>query len=201
MFISAKIIGILCISSASICIAQPLKSYGIKGGLSYSTQSWEPQSTLGFAPTYRTGIAAGFFLEGFNVSQLSMLAELWYVEKGFQQPGGVNITHPSLVYVSMPILLKYHIDTESFEPYFFGGPSIDYLFHISSAGLLSVTEAHSEGDSDIGFVVGAGIRYSIPYIKNLLAEIRFNPSIITTYQSNTLTVRNSSFQFLLGIGR
>jgi hypothetical protein len=52
--------------------------------------------------------------------------------------------------------------------------------------------------SDIGISTGVGIEIPIAASAGLLAEFRYSPSFSDAFRNSALTVRNRSFEILLG---
>lgn len=179
---------------------QSLSSVGVVSGMTAATQSWTYTNGTSPETGYRIGPAAGIFVEGFRMRGLSFLAELWYVQKGMSLKNGSATAEPSLIYLSVPLLLKYRFGDVSFGYYLTAGPRFDYLFHIDAQQVTAVTDALSEGESDLGASVGAGIQFPLGPIPDLHAEVRYGMSIIPVYKSDALTIRNSGIDILIGIG-
>ncbi len=197
-----RILFIIVLSAAvthPVC-SQSLSSVGVVSGVTAATQSWTYTNGTSPETGFRIGAAAGVFVEGFRMRGLSFLAELWYVQRGMSMPNGSAAVEPSLVYISVPLLLKYRFGDASFDYYLTAGPRFDYLFHIDAQQVTAVTDALSEGESDLGASVGAGVQFPLGPIPDLHAEVRYGMSIIPVYKSDALTIRNSGIDFLIGIG-
>ncbi|MCK9409750.1 MAG: PorT family protein [Bacteroidetes bacterium] len=190
---------IFVLLSFSSSIAQPLKSYGLKLGGTFATQSWEFSRSPQFTPEYQLGPAAGIFVEGFKVGNFSVLAEFWYLQKGFSTTIDKVAISPKLVYLSLPFFLKYRIGDMDLTYYVMAGPRIDYLFQIDAQHVTAVTDAFSEGNSDIGISVGIGSQFNVWLVGNVITEFRFSPSLVNAFQNDSLTIRNNSFELVLGI--
>jgi hypothetical protein len=96
--------------------------------------------------------------------------------------------------------MRYRFGDSDLGYYLTAGPRIDYLFHIDPQRMTALTNALSEGESDFGFSAGTGIQFRLGFIPDIHLETRYSASIIPVYKTDLLTVRNSSIDFLLGIG-
>ncbi|NUN70901.1 MAG: PorT family protein [Bacteroidetes bacterium] len=180
--------------------AQSLSSVGVMAAGAASTQSWS--YTKGASPEtgYRIGYGAGLFVEGFRARGISFIWELWYLQRGLTTKVGAAAVEPSLTYISMPILMKVRFGDDGFAYYLTAGPRIEYLFHIEPQRMTALTDALSEGESDFGVSAGAGIQFPLGPVPDLHLECRYTMSILPIYNSDALTIRNSSIDLLLGIG-
>jgi hypothetical protein len=200
---------ILAILTLLICIpsfaqSQILKSYGIKAGAYRATQTFDYTRGFSLPTDYRWGIDAGGFVELFQHSNLSLLAELHYIQKGYaitlpvttpafpEGTGEYNTFKPRLDYLSMPIMAKVRYKTEILTPYIFAGPRFDFLLsqHDNAVDYLS---------TDIGAALGIGVEFSFESSPQYLIEGRFSPSFKNAYEHPNLTVKNKSFEILVGM--
>jgi hypothetical protein len=200
---------ILTILTLLICIpsfvqSQILKSYGIKAGAVQASQSFDYSINLSHPVDYRWGIDAGGFVELFQHPNLSLLTELHYIQKGyavtlpvttpvFPEGTGEYITFKTrLDYLSIPIMAKVRYETESLTPYIFAGPRFDFLLsqHDNAVDYLS---------TDIGAALGIGVEFSFESSPQVLIEGRFSPSFKNAYEHPNLTVKNKSFEILVGM--
>jgi hypothetical protein len=53
--------------------------------------------------------------------------------------------------------------------------------------------------TDVGGTIGVGVEIHTLLPVGLLAELRYNPSFRDSYKDKFLTVRNRSFDFLMGL--
>jgi len=186
--------------------AQPLKSFGIKGGITLANQTWSYSTSTTLETQNRMGTVVGLFVEGFRVSNFSMLAELWYTQKGFKttipsvsRPGEMESAAPQLDYGSLALSLKYKFPGDVLSPYLFCGPRWDVLGIAEKRGFKPAIVVNKVGNGDLGVSGGIGSEFNVGIFKNILAEIRFSPSLINTFQDDTLSVKNNSIEFVVGI--
>lgn len=178
----------------SVLYSQPLKSFGVKFGGTMATQSWTYSKGTPVTTEYRFGPAGGLFIEGFKAGNISVLGEFWYIQKGFTVTVNAASVQPSMVYFSLPFLMKYRIEDDGITYYGLAGPRIDYLFHIDPQSYTPLTDALSEGNSDVGVTAGLGLQF----FTSVLLEARFSPSLIPAFKNDSLTVTNNSFEFIVG---
>jgi hypothetical protein len=184
--------------------AQLIKSYGLKIGTATATQSFDYNSNLSFDTEYRWGYDIGAFVEFFNIPQLSLLTEMHYIQKGYEftfeettitnpEGSGNFITHRTRVdYLSIPILGKVRYETPSVTPYICFGPRFDFLLSKSN-------ESTNYNSTELGGTFGGGIQFSVITMPKFLIEGRFSPGFTNALNNQNLTIKNRSFEFLVGM--
>jgi hypothetical protein len=185
---------LLIIIGFSFVQSQPLKSFGIKFGGTLATQRWTFAKGTPVTTGYRFGPAGGLFIEGLKAGNVSVLGEFWYIQKGLSVTFNAVPVQPSVIYLSLPFLMKYRIEDDGVTYYGLAGPRIDYLFHIDPQSYTPLTDALSEGNSDVGVTAGLGVQV----FNTVLLEARFSPSLIPAFKNDSLTVTNTSFEFIVG---
>jgi hypothetical protein len=187
--------------------AQLIRSYGIKAGAVIAGQDWK-YSSLGFtiADKMRWGFDIGCFVEWLDISTVSIVSELHYVQKGFKDeiivttaasPEGVGTKEltPRIDYLSIPILVKLRMDLPSFSPYILGGPRYDILITTKPEGYDVVLNYLRK--SDMGITFGGGFECSIIPDVLLGLEYRYSMSLVDVYSTEVLKVRNRSMELLV----
>ena len=190
--------------------AQIVKSYGIKAGAVLAGQDWEyspssPLAGLDIADQMRWGVDVGCFVEWFDNPTFSLVTEVHYAQRGCQDevvvrstshPEGIGtkILSPRLDYLSLPLLLKARLDFVPVSPYLLAGPRFDVLLGKHPDGFDLVINQIK--DHDWGITLGAGIAYDISSGYAIGAEFRYELSLQDIYETDMLTVRNHSMQFL-----
>ncbi len=199
----------LCIVVSTIVHAQFIRGYGVKVGAVSATQTWDYKINLNFPTERRWGIDVGGYLEILDIPFMSVLGEVHYVQKGFSftlpvttaaQPDGTGeyITkRPRVDYLSIPLLAKVRFDMGTFSPYIFGGPRVDFLVAKAPEGTQLVLDNFKS--TDVGVSIGVGIEVPLPVVSAALAEFRYSPSFNDAFNNNNLTVKNQSFELLLGV--
>ena len=192
--------------------AQLIRGYGLKAGATSSSQNWDYNISCvsDFIPETRWGINVGVFSEFFNISYLSLVTELNYIQKGMKEVLPVTtITNPDgtgeyvtwdtrVDYLNLSALGKLRLDFNLFTPYILFGPKVDF----------EITQEHSLGSADIveenfnevmyGLKIGIGSEVKFDSF-SLLAEILYDYNFNDLYEGEYLTVTSDSFDFRIGI--
>jgi hypothetical protein len=206
-------IPILILCASSVSHAQLVRSYGVKLGAVSANQTWHYTFASDLASdgttNYRWGITGGVYVELLDIPLLSLVAELQYTQKGTRYPlpltsvsqpdgtGQFKTLSPRVDYLSVPILAKLRLKLPFFTPYIISGPRADLLVSKRGEGFdLVIGEFKS---TDVGGTIGVGVEIHTLLPVGLLAELRYNPSFRDSYKDKFLTVRNRSFDFLVGL--
>jgi hypothetical protein len=199
----------LILAANSVAHSQLVRSYGIKFGAVSANQTWHYTSLPDLTTNYRWGVTGGVYVELLDVPLVSLVAELQYTQKGMSyslplttesQPlgtGQFSTLSPRVDYLSVPILAKFRLKSPFFTPYLIAGPRVDLLVHKNGDGFDAVIDQFKS--TDAGGTVGVGAEANIPLPVGILAEIRYNASFRDSFKSELLTVRNHSFDFLVGL--
>lgn len=154
-------------------------------------------------------MTSGVYLELLDVPLISLVAEIQYTQKGMtfsipvtteSQPNGTGkfmTISPRVDYLSVPLLAKLRLKWLLFTPYLIAGPRADVLVSRRGGGYEDVVDKFES--TDIGATFGVGVELHTLLPVGLLAELRYNPSFRDSYKDDFLTVRNRSFDFLLGL--
>jgi hypothetical protein len=189
----------------SLVQAQIFKGYGFKAGAVRASQSFDYTMNFSIPIENRWGLDVGAFAEWFQHPNFSLLTELHYVQKGYSltvpitsaiYPEGTGEYYtykPRLDYISIPVLAKVRYETDAVTPYVFAGPRFDFL--LGKYETLSLDYS----STDIGITVGGGLQFSIMQSSQMLVEGRFSPSFANAFQNPNLTVKNKSFEILVGM--
>ena len=81
-------------------------------------------------------------------------------------------------------------------PYLFAGPRIDVLIARNAEGMEAVFDNLKE--TGVGASIGAGVEVPLIFLPCLLAEFRYSPSFDYAFSSEHLTVKNQSFEIIIG---
>ena len=183
--------------------AQVLKSYGLKLGAGASTMRFEYNIDFSLPTDVRWGFDGAGFIEVLSTPCTSFLAEVHYIQKGYSttlkvttpaQPLGngqyLTVT-PRIDYLSIPVLAKVRLETQAITPYVIVGPRLDIL-------LWSQELDPQYTPTAFGLTCGAGIQFPGSSNPGFLLEGRFSPTLTHPYEGQILTVRNYSFEILIG---
>jgi hypothetical protein len=160
------------------------------------------------SPANRWGFTSGIFLEAIDLRYLSVVAEVQYTQKGMKwtipittetQPDGTGeyVTRsPRVDYVSIPVLAKVRFSTPIAMLYILAGPRFDFLIYKNADGFDPIV--HKFENSDFGATLGFGVERELSHF-SILAEIRSNPNLKDSFNNEFLTVRNRSWDFVVGV--
>jgi hypothetical protein len=183
---------ILFLLFTSACYAQT--EFGIKAGLNLSdvviTNYINPdvESDLNI----KTGLHAGFYLNGMANEQFGLAAELLYSNKGFQANNKIH-----LHYITLPLLVQYKLSETIFAEI---GPEPGYLFAARSSNGNESNIYNNKFD----LALVAGFRLNTP---RMLFGIRYCAGLFSvreTLDNNLFTggekikYQNRVLQFSIG---
>lgn len=119
-------------------------------------------------------VFGGAHLEFQFRDQLSLQAELNYIEKGWRLLGGVPQDEVSLKYLEIPLFLKAKWTWNNLAPHVFAGPSLAYL-HAAKRLNNGITFDTTSGTSRIEYSVylGAGLDVLISKDLEVGANLRY----------------------------
>lgn len=195
----------------SISNAQFIKSYGLKVGLTQSSEAWKYNSELrNFETDKKTGLNAGIFVEFIDNPFVSILSEFSYNQKGMRyeidkttlsnpngSSGKISI-HNRVDYLTLSFALKLNYETPLLTPYLFAGPYIDILLGQKTAngwGVIYKDFKRKVPGLKVG--IGAELLNILPIA--ILAEIQLNHNFDYVFKSENLNIENNSFEFKVGI--
>jgi len=180
---------------------QVIRGTGIKVGVISATQIWNnPDINSQIDP--RWGFDAGCFLDGPHYGYISVMTEMHYSQKGYsvtqtETLGKTSTFKPRIDYLSVPVFIKIRGPGGIISPYIFGGPRFD--FQLSHKPNGAQTKYDNMKNTDIGSSVGFGFEIETSFHFNYLAEFRYCPSFTNIYENESVSVKNRSLEFFLGI--
>lgn len=190
--------------------AQFMKGIGLKIGGTSSSQKHEYHFSGGpvnMDPDAKTGFNVGVFTEFFHIPFVSLIAEINYVEKGFQQDVYMTtIQNPdpqfkvketvSLNYLNLSLLGKVRLDGLICTPYILFGPKIDFQV---SKKVTPFTDPlyESFNKTRFGFKAGVGTEVYLFGI-NFLAEFIYDKDLGFLYENPNLRITSHTFDFRAG---
>jgi len=191
--------------------AQLIRSYGLKLGVAAASQNWQYTSFTGpLYPSTRWGLDVGAFVEWLDIPVFSISSELHYVQKGFRvqiaYPGPdignppfnvlAETVSPREDYLSILLLAKARLAVGSSSLYAIAGPRVDsYLATREADGFDDVLKQFRS--NELGVTVGLGCEATQLGPITLGAEIRYSPTLQDSYTTNSLALRNNSFELLV----
>jgi outer membrane protein W len=193
----AAILILLLLIFSAMAFAQLGISKGLIGGLNMASLSGSDVSSDAKS---LTGYAGGVFLE-FNIpGPLSIEAEALYSMKGSKITVNNYTNTYNYTYVDIPVLLKYFLPIPVVRPYIYAGPSYSILLSakqkVEGASITNIEVDVKDvmTKSDIGAVVGLGVRFSI-----LRVDARYNLGLSTIDKSGTYNMYNRVAELYVGI--
>ncbi len=188
--------------------AQLIHSYGVKTGCVIANQNFDyTDNFINLDTQNRYGLNIGAFIELLNKSNLNLLIEIHYVQKGmvvkskeydpFANYSGIIELNNRVDYLSLPVLVKIAYKFNNSSPYIIVGPRMDIFLGYDSdfAGIV-----YDEFESiDLGGTLGLGYEFSFIWSQTFLIEMRYSPSFKNSYETDFLRVKNNSFELLAGI--
>jgi hypothetical protein len=156
----------------------------------------------------REGITLGGYVELPLRRGLHVLAEFEYVQKGMRDqwfeitPGGEEIRGPWLDnrvdYLSIPVLIKYVVPVGDFRPFVSAGPRVDIRIgsRCQPDPFGPIVWDYIYDDLErIDFGADAALGIDTPWLS---LEGRYNYAFQPSFRSGFITVRNRSYQVLVG---
>jgi hypothetical protein len=209
--LTSKIICMLCaiLFTTPAVHAQIIRGYGLKLGAVSASQTWDFDFNVNLPVEARWGYDAGIFVEVLDIPYFSILTELHYIQKGFsitlpittpvfpEGTGQYATLRPRADYLSIPLLAKVRFETGVIDPFFYAGPNFDILLGSKAEGVNAVFDKLKA--TGTGATFGAGVEIPSAIVTSLLAEFRYSPSFDNAYVNNHLTVKNHSFEILVGV--
>jgi hypothetical protein len=190
--------------------AQLIRGYGLKAGVTSSSQHWDYTWLHDFTQETRWGLNVGVFSEFLNIPYFSIVTELNYVQKGMKEVLPVTtITNPDgtgeyvtwdtrVDYLNLSALGKLRLDFNLFTPYILFGPKID--FEINQENSLGSANEVEENFNKVMYGLKIGIGSEVKFDSfSLLAEILYDYNFNDLYEDEYLTVTSDSFDFRIGI--
>ncbi|MDO9391558.1 MAG: porin family protein [bacterium] len=191
---------VVLLGLGSLVSAQGL-SFGIKGGLNLSSVNgdWAQGAES------RSGLAAGGYLTLSLLPSFAIQPEVLYSQKGCKLSGdnaGVPwVGEYRINYAELPVMVKYSFGI-LIKPYILAGPY--YAVKVGSSYELAEGDSTWTGsmdnvkDSDLGFVVGAGVSTPI----KLSFEARYSNSFSTIIKDDadgtSYDWKNSNISVMVG---
>ncbi|MCD4820410.1 MAG: PorT family protein [Candidatus Cloacimonetes bacterium] len=188
--------------------ARFINSFGVKGGLVVSNQDFDYKYVNSDMQNL-TRFDIGLFLELLRNSNLNILAEFHYVQKGmiyeinnYDDNGnylGMLELKNHAEYITLQIFGKFAYNLKKSSPYIIMGPRIDFLTGYYCENNLFDSVYEDFKSFDFGATFGIGFEFRYYKSQAFLFEMRFSPSFTNSYETESLTVKNNSFEFLTGI--
>lgn len=227
-----RFVSFAAVSLPLLAQAQLLKSYGVKLGANWSTANIQftehaspPNWKIG--TIRRPGINAAIFVEGLNFSAFTLMPQVEYAQRGFDEKRavfaetevpGIGRTYAAvgglyattiLNYVSIPLLFKWQSPIKTMKPFLLFGPKLDFLIdrkvgHFNKTPemrFLESEEGYAErfDDRSVGGTVGLGMTTNAILSLPLSLEARYNFNFGRLLNEKFIHARSNALDVWLGI--
>ncbi len=193
--------------------AQPLRGFGVKVALTSSTHSIRSYYDPILPPTKRRlGFNIGVFAEWFNLPFVSLVTQVEYDQRGYQQgyyggyvgPNGPVLSYVNnrIDYLSVPVLAKFKYPSVDPQPYVLIGVRADFKesYHRSIVYDYPTAPPYSQFKSTmLGATVGTGVTLQRVIPIPLLLELRYNFDFADSFFSGNLSMRNNAYDLWMGV--
>ena len=194
--------------------AQVLKGYGVKAGITSSTEALDYSNGFPVQPSKRrVGFNVAVYAEWLNIPFLSVITQLEYKQGGYLQefsvPPSPSTSASTILadnrvdYLSIPILAKFTFPAGDFHPYVLAGPRFDFQlgYHrtivFNDPSLAPPYDHFKKSLLGGSFGLGTQVCHLTPV--PLLVELRYNPDFSDSYQEGGLSVRNNAYDIWVGV--
>lgn len=203
--------GLILILASQLGNAQFISSFGVKGGVTLSNQSYQIFAiyyTLDTDPILSPSLV--FFAEAFQGDHFTLQTDFAFACRGSSTSTEsitvdhqksnqviVNEGHKTTSrhrYLSISPMLRARTNNGGTEAYALLGPRLDFLLYYSTDSDYPLDEQNSV---ILGLTMGVGV--SFPMKQNLLfTEIQFQPDLSPVTNQEPLLVNNNSLVLTLG---
>lgn len=193
--------------------AQFFKSIGVKSGVSISTQDYRFKSSDQSLETeFRTGLYVGFQSEMMKKKYFSLLVDLGYIQKGWQEeiektsvenPEGTgNYTTYDHRYdiLSFSPSVKFRMPLGNFAPYAFAGPRVDYLMGVQDDPALYYPSPRARTTA-FGVSYGLALSYELAQLSFQL-ELQHQPDLTPVLDTGSTKqgIESTNEAFIISFG-
>lgn len=150
---------------------------GVLGGVNFSRIASDELEQSGTDFSNRTAFGAGAVFDWRFAENFSLRSEPMYLQKGSKlQNNAAANTEGTLktAYFSVPVFLKYNIESRAVRPYLMAGPSVDFL--LTAKQKFGNNEEDVKDDfKDVEFALNFGGGLNIPAgNSSLFVEARYD---------------------------
>jgi hypothetical protein len=159
----------------------------------------------------RRGMAASVFAERRLLSFLSLVGEVGYVQRGFNETLSFDPLNEEagtrLDYLTIPVMMKLNYDSGLATLYALGGPRIDVLLNrepgvFKGFGTPPFKESRYADKYDslaAGGTVGLGMTTPKRFPVRLLLEGRYEFDLTDSYAPDPFDIHNRAFSIVAGV--
>jgi hypothetical protein len=198
------LLSLLLIYNAAKSEGKLIGKHGVKLGLTLAAQSFS-RGTSSYVTGRRVGINAGYFVEWFDASMISVVTQLEYAQRGQRDvyvqtfEGRTWMTTSRLDDLSLPILAKLSTKEKVTSVYAVVGPRIDFLVGSQTDAEEFRPILNEFKKVILGASIGGGMEFNNVGFSQLFVEVRYNMDLQDSYRSNRYAIRNNAVDFWLGI--
>ena len=144
----------------------------------------------------------------FQLNRFNLLLEIHFIQKGtdveinvMDDTGQIIDTKVSNIvsYFEFDLFTKFKLSQSIIKPYLLGGPRIDVLIGFTSERNIFDSFYTDFEPIDYGFSIGFGAEFQLSKKITSLLELRFSPSLTSSYKTDAIEISNRSFEVLTGI--
>lgn len=204
-------IGLICILGSHVSNAQFISSFGVKGGVALSNQSYKItriNTSLDTDPILSPSLV--FFAEAFQGDHFTLQTDFAFACRGSSTTTeSITVDHQNsnqLIvnegdkvtsrhrYLAISPMLRARTNNGGIDAYALLGPRVDFLLYYSTDSDYPLEE---QNNVILGLTMGVGV--SFPIKQNLLfTEIQFQPDLSPVTNQEPLLVNNNSLVLTLG---
>ena len=204
-------IGLICILGSQLANAQFISSFGVKGGVALSNQSYKITPInylLDTDPILSPSLV--FFAEAFQGDHFTLQTDFAFACRGSSRTTeSITVDHQNsnqLIvnegdkvtsrhrYLAISPMLRARTNNGGVDAYALLGPRVDFLLYYSTDSDYPLEE---QNNVILGFTMGVGV--SFPMKQNVLfTEIQFQPDLSPLTNQEPLLVNNNSLVLTLG---
>ena len=184
--------------------------YGAKIGLTSSHHNFETtlfnSQTHDFTSDSRLGVNFAIFIEWFDTSQLTILSQLEYTQRGISSVINVNEFGPAtreitsrLDYLSIFFAGRIRTQAKSVPMFFEIGPRCDLLLGYQTDEGMYETEYQHFKRAILGISMGTGLEFKSLFPNRLTVEARYNIDLIDSFNDHHMKIWNNAIDIWIGL--
>lgn len=156
-----------CLLLAGAASAQLLPSFGVKGGLNFSSIDVDDLDA-----SARTGYAAGVFVN-LVLPGMNLQGEVLYTVKGFEQASvqGLHAFDYRERLIEIPVLMKFALPLPMLSPSFYAGPAVSFPLKGEVKGRGDWVEIDQDAEGMVWSVV---FGVDVTLMQSLVLDLRYD---------------------------
>jgi hypothetical protein len=214
------IIVIFLLVSSQNLFAQKI-SFGVKGGMNFSTLPNSGTSQIFFNPDYIPGLNFYLISDLYTKNIFTFGAEAGFIQKGYRlemleinefgdQVGDGHINYTTnYISIGIPSKIKYNMG--NINPYAVLSPRVDFYtgYKTSTKGFTKTTDSlitsiqnpllEEFKNTILGFSAGAGVEIKSLIPATIIVESRYLFDLNNSFDNSFLVMKNRSWEFNVGV--